>query len=59
MPGSLELERIVLEAIELSKTDESWRPLVYRKTIGEVIVMYNQNKWPFYSFFISWALPNN
>lgn len=45
-PPVLDAQSLVREHISMQEKDDSWRPLVYRKTIQEVIQMYKQNSWP-------------
>jgi len=45
LQGEFNAEKVVLDAIELAKRDESKRPRVYRRTLEEVVTMFEETYW--------------
>lgn len=46
LPGEFNAEKVVLDAIELVKKDESKRPRVYRRTLDDVYQLFSDTYWP-------------
>jgi hypothetical protein len=45
LPGEFNAEKVVLDAIELAKKDESKKPRVYRRTLDDVYQLFTESYW--------------